>query len=82
VLADKRSASKTTRYFRFNPVVGTPDDFPIDVTDPAKLAELRKITTNYMTEQAQQQKLEQIGDILKGRKGFRRRMTRTFAKLR
>ena len=79
VLGDRQSASGKTRYFRFNPVVGSPDDFPIDVTDPAKLAELREITTNYMAEPAQQEKLERIGDILKGRKGLRRRLGRAFS---
>lgn len=80
VLGDRQSASGKARYFRFNPVVGSPDDFPIDVTDPAKLAELREITTNYMAEPAQQEKLERIGDILKGRKGLRRRVARAFSK--
>ena len=79
MLGDRQSASGKTRYFRFNPVVGSPDDFPIDVTDPAKLAELREITTNYMAEPAQQEKLERIGDILKGRKGLRRRLGRAFS---
>jgi predicted acylesterase/phospholipase RssA len=80
VLGDRQSASRKTRYFRFNPVVGSPDDFPIDVTDPGKLAELREITTKYMAEPAQQEKLERIGDILKGRKGMRRRVARAIAK--
>jgi predicted acylesterase/phospholipase RssA len=78
VLGNKQSASKKTRYFRFNPVVGTPDDFPIDVTDPVKLAALRDITTKYMTEPAQKEKLEVVGDILKGRKGLRRGLSRIF----
>ena len=79
VLGGKNSAVGKTRYFRFNPIVGSPDDFPIDVTDPAKLAELRKITMNYMAAPEQQDKLEQIGDILKGRKGFRRQMARLYS---
>lgn len=81
VLGGKNSASGKTRYFRFNPIIGSPDDFPIDVTDPAKLAELRKITTTYMAEPDQKAKLERIGDILKGRKGFRRRTARLISKL-
>ena len=76
VLGNNKSASRKTRYFRFNPVVGTPDDFPIDVTDPVKLAALRDITTKYMAEPAQQEQLEVIGDILKGRKGLRRRLSK------
>ena len=80
VLGDRQSASGKARYFRFNPIVGSPDDFPIDVTDPAKLAELRDIATKYMTEPAQLEKLERIGDILKGRKGLRRQVARAFSK--
>jgi predicted acylesterase/phospholipase RssA len=73
VLGDKKSAVSKTRYFRFNPVVGLPDEFPIDVTDPGKLAKLRKITTDYMQENEQQEKIDQIRSILKGRKSRKRR---------
>lgn len=80
VLGGKKSAAGKTRYFRFNPCVGSPDDFPIDVTDPAKIAELKKITLNYMAEPEQLAKLESVGDIFKGRKGWRRRTARFFSK--
>lgn len=80
VLGGKQSAVAKTRYFRFNPIVGSPEEFPIDVTDPAKLAELRKITLNYMAEPAQIAKMERVADILKGRKGLRRRTARFFSK--
>lgn len=40
-----RSSVSNTRYVRFNPVVGLPDEFPIDVTDPEKLSRLKSITT-------------------------------------
>jgi predicted acylesterase/phospholipase RssA len=80
VLGGKKSAVSKTHYFRFNPVVGSPEDFPIDVTDPAKLAQLRKITSSYMAEPEQQAKMEQIADILKGRKGIRRRTARFLSK--
>jgi hypothetical protein len=41
-LSRSMSVSKT-RYFRFNPVLGKPDEFPIDVTDPEKLIKLKQI---------------------------------------
>jgi len=72
VLGGTKSAVAKTRYFRFNPIIGLPDEFPIDVTDPVKLKRLQKITRDYMSEPEQQEKIESIGDILKGRKGRRR----------
>jgi calcium-independent phospholipase A2-gamma len=66
VLGGKSSVSKT-RYFRFNPIIGLPDEFPIDVTDPAKLAKLRQITRDYMDAPEQRAQLEEISDILGGR---------------
>lgn len=80
VLGGKKSASGHTRYFRFNPIVGSPDDFPIDVTDPAKITELKKITMNYMSQPEQQSKMESISDILRGRKGRLRRITQLFSR--
>jgi len=66
-----RSSVSRTRYFRFNPVIGMPDSFPIDTTDPEKLAQLRDITLEYMKQPEQQRKLEAIADIFKGRKRWR-----------
>jgi predicted acylesterase/phospholipase RssA len=81
VLGCKHAATGNTRYFRFNPVIGAPDEFPIDVTDPDKIAELKKITMKYMDEPEQQAMMESIRDILRGRKG-RRRRPQFFAKVR
>mgnify|MGYP001339090364 CR=1 FL=1 len=61
--------AQKTKYFRFNPVVGGPDDFPIDGTDPAKLEELSEITTAYMNEPEQKAKLDEIVSILQCKKG-------------
>lgn len=68
----RRSSVSRTRYYRFNPVIGLPDAFPIDVTDPEKLAKLQQITLDYMKEPEQQRKIKEIGDILKGRKRWKR----------
>jgi hypothetical protein len=65
VLGRGTSVSKT-RYFRFNPVLGLPDEFPIDVTDPDKLEKLKVISKAYMKEPAQLTKMDEISDILKG----------------
>lgn len=62
----KSSVSNTT-YMRFNPTLGMPDEFPIDVTDPEKLQQIKTITYNYMKEPEQMEKLGIIADILKGR---------------
>jgi calcium-independent phospholipase A2-gamma len=66
ILGPRSSVSKT-RYFRFNPVIGMPDEFPIDVTDPKKLTKLRQLTKDYMNEPEQCAKLQQISDLLGGR---------------
>ena len=63
--------SAETKYYRFNPVVGTADTFPIDGTDPIKLEELSQLTTAYMNEPEQARKLNEIVDILKGRSGWK-----------
>jgi len=55
-----------TRYYRFNPVIGSPESFPLDGTDPDKIEELRKLTIKYMQEKEQKQKLHEISEILKG----------------
>jgi calcium-independent phospholipase A2-gamma len=81
VLGCKHTATGNTRYFRFNPVIGEPDEYPIDVTDPNKIAELKKITMKYMAEPEQQAMMECIRDILRGRKG-RRRRPQFFSKIR
>lgn len=70
VLGHKSVVSKT-RYFRFNPVLGLPVEFPIDVTEPDKLVKLKRITEDYMNEPAQKAKMDTIADILKGRRRWR-----------
>jgi calcium-independent phospholipase A2-gamma len=73
VLGTKDTAVSKTRYFRFNPVIGLPEEFPIDVTDPEKLVKLRKITKDYMAEPEQIEKIDRIAKILTGRKGRTKR---------
>lgn len=82
VLGEKSSALSKTRYFRFNPVLGLPPDFPIDVTDPEKLRQLREITYDYLAEPEQQEKLARVADILNGQGGKRRRLKRYFSRAR
>jgi calcium-independent phospholipase A2-gamma len=66
----KSSVSKT-RYYRLNPIVGSPDAFPIDVSDPEKLARLSQITKDYLQEPEQRRKLQAICDILEGGRRWR-----------
>lgn len=80
VLGRKKTAVSRTRYFRFNPVIGLPDEFPIDETDPEKLKKLQKITRDYMARPEQQHKVERIADILKGRSGRRRRIVKALTR--
>lgn len=68
------SSVSKTRYYRFQPIVGKVDTFPIDGTDPIKLEELSQLTTDYMNEPEQQRKLTEIVDILKGQPGWKRRL--------
>jgi hypothetical protein len=66
------SSVSKTRYMRFNPILGMPDDFPIDETDPEKLELMKSITLDYMQKPEQQLKLQQIADVLQGRQGIRK----------
>jgi calcium-independent phospholipase A2-gamma len=54
-----------TKYYRFDPVVGTSVDFPIDGTDKNQLEKLKRITNAYMEEPEQKEKLRKIGKILR-----------------
>ena len=54
----------STKYFRFNPLIGKPDSFPIDEVDPDRLQELCDIVDRYMEEEGQQSKLKQLGDVI------------------
>jgi len=69
--------SSKTKYYRFNPVIGTADTFPIDGTDPDKLEELSQITTAYMEEPEQMAKLDEIVSILHGKRGWKRLFSRS-----
>lgn len=71
-----RSSISNTQYMRFNPIVGLPDEFPIDVTDPEKLLRLKKIAREYMKEPEQKRKLRILADLLQGRRGFLKRLTK------
>ncbi|KAL7500826.1 hypothetical protein ACHAWT_009002, partial [Skeletonema menzelii] len=64
--ANARGGSKmsSTKYFRFNPLIGEPDSFPIDEIDPVRLQELCDIVDRYMDEDEQKTKLKQLGDII------------------
>ena len=64
--------SRQTRYYRLNPTLGMPNDYPIDVTEPEKLERLKEIAAEYLKEPEQQRKLAEIGDIAQGRRGWRK----------
>jgi len=57
-----------TKYFRFNPVIGLPDSFPIDATDEEQLQELSDITSQYLREEEQVKKLNEISNIINGKR--------------
>lgn len=59
-----RSKMASTKYFRFNANIGEPNSFPIDEIDPDKLQELCDTVDEYMTEDEQQLKLQQLGNIV------------------
>ena len=68
-----KSSVSQTKYYRFNPIVGTGDEFPIDVTAPEKLERLAETTRAYMNKPEQQRKLKEIVDTLEGRnQGWRK----------
>jgi len=70
--AVSNKGDRKTRYYRLNPTLGMPDEFPIDVTEPEKLDKLKEIAKAYLEEPEQQRKLAEIGDILQGRRGWRK----------
>ena len=67
-----RSSLSGTHYVRFNPVIGNPDEFPIDVTEPAKLERLKAITREYMKEPEVAEKVALVADIVRGRSRLRK----------
>lgn len=70
-----KSSISQTRYYRFNPIIGLPNEFPIDGTDPTKLSELSDITTRYMQETEQRRKLEEINEILNGTPQWKKQLS-------
>lgn len=54
----------STQYFRFNPLIGEPNTFPIDETDPRRLQDLCDIVDEYMETDEQQKKLKKLGGII------------------
>ena len=71
-----RSSVSNTLYMRFNPVLGKPDEWPIDVTDREKLELLKDIARKYMDEPEQKRKLQDIANVLQGRRGIRKWLRR------
>jgi len=60
------------KYYRFNPVIGGTNDFPIDAKDPELLAKLYNLTKSYLEEPEQQVKLKEIRNTLNGKRGWKR----------
>jgi hypothetical protein len=48
---------------RFNPVIGLPDDYAIDCTDPKLLNRLKEITNEYMESGERKTWLEEIAAL-------------------
>lgn len=71
-----RSKVSNTFYARFNPILGLPDEFPIDVTDPEKLLRIKRITRDYMNEPEQKRKLKELKNVIQGRQGWMKRFGR------
>lgn len=70
------SPVSNTKYYRFNPLIGNSDTFPIDGTDPDKLKELENITMKYLKSPEQAQKIDEISEILEGNTHWRKRLFR------
>jgi predicted acylesterase/phospholipase RssA len=66
-----RSKFSGTHYYRFNPILGLPDAFPIDVNSSEKLAEIQKIARAYMNSPEQRQKVDEIVQLITGKKPVR-----------
>lgn len=60
----KGGRMSSTKYFRFNPIIGEANTFPIDETDEDKLQGLCDIVDAYMAEEEQQSKLRQLGEVV------------------
>ena len=60
----KGTKMASTKYFRFNPVIGEPNSFPIDEIAEDRLQELCDIVDEYMDEDEQKSKLKQLGEVI------------------
>jgi predicted acylesterase/phospholipase RssA len=66
----------STKYFRFNAIVGVANDFPIDEIDENRLEELCDIVDRYMAEEEQVSKLKMLGDVINPPSRLERAMRR------
>jgi len=60
----KGRRTSSTKYFRFNPIIGEANSFPIDEIDEDKLQALCDMVDEYMAEEEQQSKLQQLGELV------------------
>jgi hypothetical protein len=72
VVGEGGKNGKGMKYYRFNPLIGPPNSFPIDTKDPAILASLYEITSDYLKEPEQVRKLRDIRNILNGKRGWKK----------
>jgi hypothetical protein len=72
VVGEGGKNGKGMKYYRFNPLIGTSNSFPIDTKDPAVLASLYEITSDYLKEPEQVRKLRDIRNILNGKRGWKK----------
>ena len=68
----ERHKPDATRYFRFNPLLGGPNDFPIDTTDTKVLSEITAVTEAYLQEPLQRKKFAQISELCDPRRGWKK----------
>jgi len=57
------SGSVRTKYYRFNPQIGLPNDYAIDETDPKLLARLKEICAEYMSTGERVKWLDEIKNL-------------------
>lgn len=74
--AQPRTQMASTQYFRFNPIVGEPNSFPIDEVDPGRLQGLCDIVDEYMAEEEQQLKLQKLGEVIHPKSWIQRAIQR------
>ena len=69
-------SGSSTRYFRFNPVIGPPESFPIDEVDPERLQDLCDIVDYYMESDEQQAELKELRRVVHSRRSMLSRVLR------